>query len=108
VNLQRLEPHAGELVRVLKLDPVTILLIIQALAAIISMVRDCREMQGVTWDRTIQRGRESRWQRRMRHVVLRRIGADDYQKIGGDQFLDAVRSHAAGLSHADLDELVCD
>lgn len=108
MNTQRLEPHAGELVRILKLDPVTILLVIQALAAIISMVRDCREMQGVTWHTTIQRGREARWRRRMRHVVLRRIGAEAFEQIGGDLYLDAVLARAAGLSHADLDELVCD
>lgn len=108
MNTQRLEPHAGELVRILKLDPVTILLVIQALAAIISIVKDCREMQGVTWDKTLQRSREARWERRLRHVVLRRIGVDAFHEIGGDQFLDAVRARAAGLSHADLDELVCD
>ena len=104
--LQReLEPVAGQAVKALELDPVTILLVIQAIAALLQIIRECREWK-VRWSIIRDSGKTRVGQGRMRRAILQEITQSDYERIGGERFLQWASDHAQLLKAADIDNLL--
>lgn len=102
---RELEPLAGQAVKALELDPVTILLVIQAIAALLQIIRECREWK-VRWNIIRESGRTKVGQGRMRRAVRKAIGRADYERIGGERFLQWVSDHAQLVKAADVDNLL--
>lgn len=92
MNFQRIEEQAGHIQKSLKLDPATILIIVQAIVAVLQALRECQKNR-VSWRRYLQLSFGPRWARRELRAILvdaERVGADRLALLGDKRFLDEL------------------
>lgn len=94
-----IEVEAGVVARSAQvgIDPATVLMIVQAIVAVLQMLQNCRK-QKVSWRRYLRISFGWRWARgRVREAVADAIGDEALRQLGGDKLINAIIARGDAL-----------
>jgi hypothetical protein len=111
MNFQRIEEQAGQIQKSMKLDPATILVIVQAIVAVLSALLECQKNK-VSWRRYIKLSFGKRWARRELREILHEaenVGPDKLEELlGGSKFIDEILARGEILTDEDILQMMGD